>query len=167
MKKINLVLPIGGYRMLNYGFLLGLGEDLTNSISLKGVILVNLFFVLAFVVTFAFFIFCAFPKTFSNKCKKLEQFVNDNNVNQDTIKTIYPSLEKHTGKCFKQEIKLTMNIIPITNCNLPVWAFGTVLQALKWFEQSLNHNLEDTEFDPEITLKQEITFKIKSSEIQF
>ena len=90
-----------------------------------------------------------------------------NKVSSPIFKTIYPSLEKHTGKCFKQEIKLTMNIIPITNCNLPVWAFGTVLQALKWFEQSLNHNLEDTEFDPEITLKQEITFKIKSSEIQF
>lgn len=80
---------------------------------------------------------------------------------------ICSSLDESFGRGFGLDIKLTMDINPFIHGNCPVRNFQSTLNHLKSFEQTLNHNFENTKFDPEITIKQEITFKIKSSEIQF
>ena len=85
---------------------------------------------------------------------------------------IYKTISSATNECnglyFKSESNIKLNIDFRSNFQTYyVWDFQRVLKDLKEFEQKLSNHLKDTKFDPEITLKQEITFKIKSSEIQF
>lgn len=87
-----------------------------------------------------------------------------------SLKDIYYCDIPHLGELCslrKLDNKLTLDIGFNYVGSRTVWCFSSTLNKLKKIEQRISQNLEDTKFDPEITLKQEITFKIKSSEIQF
>ena len=78
------------------------------------------------------------------------------------------AINECNGRYYKSQSNIKLNIDFWSNVRTYyVWDFQRVLTDLKEFEQKLSNHLMETEFDPEITLKQEITFKIKSSEIQF
>lgn len=90
-----------------------------------------------------------------------------NRVVSPIYKMISSSLKGYGGKCSYPENRLTMNILPSSYYNYPVWDFQLILDDLKTFGQELNNKLKDTIFDPEIAINSEMLLKIKSSKIQF